>query len=145
MILENTTPFQKIKDHSVSGEIFQLRYYEKYDLVLTHPQPNSAFLPRYYDSPDYISHTDATRSLFEKMYQIVKNKALKSKLKLINKTAQKGIILDVGAGTGDFLSVLKNNGWQTVGIEPNEKAKAIAVSKGVFFTIYASPSVGFMF
>ena len=134
MILENTTPFQKIKDHSVSGEVFQLCYNQKYDLIITHPQPSSSLLPSYYDSPDYISHTDAARSLFEKMYQIIKNKALKSKLKLINKSAQKGFILDIGAGTGDFLSVMQKNGWQTIGVEPNEKAKTIAVAKGVLFS-----------
>jgi len=46
---------------------------------------------------------------------------------------QKGRILDVGAGTGDFLSVAKNNGWQTIGVEPSEKAKEIAKNKGVSF------------
>ena len=42
-------------------------------------------------------------------------------------------ILDIGAGTGDFLSVAKENGWHTIGVEPSEKAKAIAKKKGVSF------------
>ena len=133
MILENTKPFQKIKDHSVSGETFELRYNEDLDLVFTHPQPTSNALPKYYDSVDYISHTDGARTFFEKMYQTVKNRALKNKLQLVNSASQKGVVLDIGAGTGDFLSVLKKDGWETIGIEPNEKAKAIAVSKGVTF------------
>jgi 2-polyprenyl-3-methyl-5-hydroxy-6-metoxy-1,4-benzoquinol methylase len=54
-------------------------------------------------------------------------------VKLINAQSQKGKILDIGAGTGDFLVVAKNDGWETTGIEPSAKAKAIAVSKGVNF------------
>ena len=133
MNIQNAKHFQIIKDHSVSKETFELLYDPDLDLVFTHPQPTEEKLPSYYDSPDYISHTDGKRSLFEKMYQIVKNSALKSKLKLINSESEKGTLLDIGAGTGDFLSVLKDNGWQITGIEPNEKAKTMAVSKGITF------------
>ena len=41
--------------------------------------------------------------------------------------------MDIGAGTGDFLIVAINNGWNTKGVEPSEKAKAIAAQKGVSF------------
>jgi ribosomal protein L11 methylase PrmA len=54
--------------------------------------------------------------LFEKAYHFVKSIALKNKLELINSLQPaKGRILDIGAGTGDFLSVAKQNGWQTIG------------------------------
>ena len=102
-------------------------------MLITHPQPSLEKLPSYYESKDYISHTDGNKSLFEKLYQFVKSIALKNKLKLINEQSLKGKILDIGAGVGDFLSVCKNDGWQTVGIEPSEKAKAIAIQKGVSF------------
>ncbi len=45
----------------------------------------------------------------------------------------KGAILDIGAGTGDFLAVAKQNGWSTTGIEPSPKAKSIAITKGISF------------
>jgi 2-polyprenyl-3-methyl-5-hydroxy-6-metoxy-1,4-benzoquinol methylase len=90
-------------------------------------------LPSYYESDDYISHTDGKRSLFEKIYHVVKNIALQNKLRLINSQSLKGNLLDIGAGTGDFLVVAKNNGWKITGIEPGEKPKAIAVNKGVSF------------
>jgi len=67
------------------------------------------------------------------MYHLIKNKALKNKLKLINIKSQKGKLLDIGAGTGDFLVVANNDGWQTIGTEPSEKAKGIAINKGVKF------------
>ena len=72
--------------------------------------------------------------MFEKAYHLVKSIALKNKLALINSLQPtKGRILDIGAGTGDFLSTAKQNGWQTIGVEPSDKAKAIALKKGVSF------------
>jgi 2-polyprenyl-3-methyl-5-hydroxy-6-metoxy-1,4-benzoquinol methylase len=67
------------------------------------------------------------------MYHFIKNIALKNKVKLINAESEKGKLLDIGAGTGDFLVVAKNDGWDTTGIEPSAKAKAIAINKGVNF------------
>jgi 2-polyprenyl-3-methyl-5-hydroxy-6-metoxy-1,4-benzoquinol methylase len=132
MNLTNQKHFLSVKDHSVSQETFDLYYDETYDMLLTHPQPSLENLGRYYESANYISHTDGNKSLFEKMYQFVKNIALKNKLNLINELLpSKGKLLDIGAGTGDFLLVAKNNGWETFGTEPSEKARAIAIKKGV--------------
>ncbi len=133
MNISNTKHYLNVKDHSVSLEMFELLYDESLDMLITHPQPSLEKLPSYYESVDYISHTDGNRSVFEKMYQFVKGIALKNKLKLINAQSPKGRILDIGAGVGDFLQVVKNNGWQTIGIEPSEKAKTIAKTKGVSF------------
>ena len=134
MNISNQAPFLTVKDYSVSQEIFDLYHDEKLDMLITSPQPSLENLGKYYESVDYISHTDSKRSLFEKAYHIVKSIALKNKLNLINSLqSNKGRILDIGAGTGDFLSVAKENGWHTIGVEPSEKAKAIAKKKGVSF------------
>ncbi|HMI06915.1 MAG TPA: class I SAM-dependent methyltransferase [Flavobacterium sp.] len=126
--------FLTVKDHSVSGENFELFRDDILDLLITNPQPDEKNLPGYYESDDYISHTDGKRSLFEKAYHFIKNIALKSKLDLINSLQkERGNLLDIGAGTGDFLLVAKNNSWKTTGIEPSEKAKSIALKKGVSF------------
>ena len=133
MNLSNTKHFLNVKDYSVSQETFELLHDEELDMLITHPQPSLEKLPSYYESVDYISHTDGNKSVFEKMYQFVKTIALKNKLKLINSQSAKGRILDIGAGVGDFLTVAKNDGWETIGIEPSDKAKAIAKNKGVSF------------
>ena len=101
-----------------------------YDILVTSPVPDN--LEKYYLSENYISHTDSKKSLFDKIYQIVKNYTLRKKLKLINsfKTEEKSI-LDVGAGTGDFLKVCKKGGWKITGIEPSEKAREFAKSKNL--------------
>jgi 2-polyprenyl-3-methyl-5-hydroxy-6-metoxy-1,4-benzoquinol methylase len=130
----NKKHFLTVKDHSVSKETFELYYDETLDMLITSPQPDENDLGKYYESEDYISHTDNKRSLFEKAYHVVKNIALKNKLNLINsQNPQKGKILDIGAGTGDFLMTAKENGWETVGVEPSDKAKSIAIKKGISF------------
>jgi len=119
--------FLKVKDFSVSGEIFELVYDEALDMLKTYPQPKNENLPQYYKSEDYISHTDAKRNLFEKVYHIVRRVALKRKLKLINSfSVSEKLLLDVGCGTGDFLKTAKDNGWKIKGVEPNSNARKIA-------------------
>jgi len=131
----NKKHFLTVKDYSVSKETFDLYYDEELDMLITSPQPSPENLGRYYESNDYISHTDSKRSLFEKAYHFVKGIALKNKLNLINNcSATKGNLLDIGAGTGDFLLTAKQNGWNTIGVEPSEKAKGIAIIKGIQFS-----------
>ncbi|MGC4040893.1 MAG: class I SAM-dependent methyltransferase [Flavobacterium sp.] len=133
MGFQNNIFFQKVRDYSVSKEIFELHHNPEYDLLITFPKPSLEKLPSYYESEDYISHTDGKRSLFERLYHAIKNVALKNKVKLINAKSEKGSLLDIGAGTGDFLVTAKNDGWETTGIEPSAKAKGIAINKGVNF------------
>jgi len=122
----------KIKDYSVSKEEFELEYNSEYDLFKTNPIPEN--LDKYYQSEDYISHTDSKRSLFEKLYHLVKQYTLSQKEKLISSYVKnKGNLLDIGAGTGDFLAHAKSKKWEVVGIEPSQKAKELAQKKGVSF------------
>lgn len=120
----------KVKDYSVSKEEFELKLNEEFGFLETIPQPSKEDLPRYYESEDYISHTDTKRNLFEKVYHLVRTISLKRKLKLINKLSKDSkTLLDVGCGTGDFLLTAKQNGWNIKGIEPNDQAREIANTK----------------
>lgn len=127
---KNLQPFLDCKDYTVSGEIYQVKKNIEFDMLVTLPVPKN--LGDYYKSEDYISHTDSKKSLLDKVYQSVKNITLKRKLKLINSfnTSTKNI-LDVGAGTGDFLNVCKNNSWTVFGTEPDLGAREIAEKKGI--------------
>ena len=126
----NQNVFIKVKDYSVSGEEFQLIENKTYGYLETIPKPSLDKLPEYYQTEDYISHTDSKRNLFEKVYHSIREISLKRKLKLINsfKTEQK-TLLDFGCGTGDFLNTAQNNNWIVSGIEPNNDARLIANSK----------------
>ncbi|MFL1894447.1 class I SAM-dependent methyltransferase [Aquimarina sp. 2-A2] len=120
------------KDYTVSGEKFELLYNTKYDSLETHPRPTLEDLPNYYQSEDYISHTDAKRNFFEKLYQAIKNYMLQKKVNLINqRVSVKGRLLDIGAGTGDFLIAANKEGWSTYGVEPNIEARNIALTKNI--------------
>ena len=134
--------FITVKDFSVSGESFSLLLNEEYQILKTHPQPTLDKLGSYYEFEDYISHTDGKRTLFEKIYHLVKRNAIKGKVSLLNKEQNsKGKLLDIGCGTGDFLVEAKNQGWSILGFEPNSDAKQLAANKGVSFTedIFALP------
>lgn len=122
--------YLKVNDHSVSGEEFELIKNSEYGFLETTPQPSSDKLPDYYESEDYISHTDSKRNLFEKVYHLVRTISLKKKLSLINSfSSEDKKLLDVGCGTGDFLQTAFQNNWEVSGIEPNEQAREIANKK----------------
>lgn len=128
---QNSYPYRfEVKDYSVSGEVFYLEFDEVLQMYSTTPQPSPEKLPEYYQSEDYISHTDKKRNLLEKVYHIARDVSLKRKLKLVNSYAgDSKHILDFGCGTGDFLKTAKDNGWQVSGIEPDEGAREIANKK----------------
>lgn len=127
---KNLEPFLECKDYTVSGEVYQVKKNIEFDMLVTVPVPKK--LEDYYKSEDYISHTDSKKSLLDKVYQSVKNITLKRKLKLINsfESSVKNI-LDVGAGTGDFLKVCEANSWNVFGTEPDLGARRIAAKKGI--------------
>lgn len=121
-----------VKDHSVSQELFTLRFNEEYEMYETHPQPSEEHLPYYYESEDYISHTGSKRNFFEHLYHRVRSIMLGIKLRMITQDqAAPGQLLDVGCGTGDFLLAAKKKGWQAIGIEPNKQAQQVAIAKGL--------------
>jgi len=122
--------FLKTKDHALTQEVFELHYDEAHDMLITSPQPQD--LDSYYNSEAYISHTDASRSLVDKLYQTVKRHNLKKKTRQINAMVEKPTtLLDIGAGTGDFLLAAKAQGWKVTGVEPNPKARGKANEKGL--------------
>lgn len=128
--MSNEPTYLTVKDHSVSGEEFQLLHNKELDLLETFPQPQPEKLPDYYKSEDYISHTDKKRNLLEYVYHSVRQIALKRKLKLINSfSLDSKNLLDIGCGTGDFLEASLKANWNITGIEPDESARKIANSK----------------
>jgi len=120
-----------VKDHSVSQESFNIMMCDNCNFQFTNPRPDEGNIGKYYNSEEYISHSDKANSPINFIYKIARKYALSSKRKLINSVAnhKKGRLLDYGCGTGYFLENMKSNGWKVYGIEPNEKARSIATEK----------------
>ena len=116
------------KDHLVSGEEYRLEKWKHYDILKTEPVPEN--LSAYYKSEDYISHTDASKSFTDKLYNTVKAYMLQKKVGWILKEKSKGKLLDIGAGTGDFLNAASRY-YEVNGVEPSEIARENAKRKNL--------------
>ncbi|GAK88203.1 SAM-dependent methyltransferases [Nonlabens ulvanivorans] len=121
--------FLSLKDYFLTQESFELYKDPSSGVLKTIPQPKH--LEAYYESEDYLSHDDSQTSFFAKCYQFAKRWNLKSKKQLIGKYAIDGKILDIGAGVGDVVAILKKAGYDAIGYEPSEKARSFATRKGI--------------
>lgn len=114
--------FLVVQDKSVSQDSFAIVQCENCGFKFTNPRPDQENIGRYYESEDYISHSNTTKGVISKAYKVVRSIAVKDKVELVNNLAKKGRILDYGCGTGYFLSACQKNGWEVNGFEPNELA-----------------------
>ena len=123
-------PFLTCEDYTVSRETFSIYMDKESQLLVTTPRPGDETLSNYYESEDYISHSDSKKTLIDQVYQIVRNYAIKKKVKLVNsfESSDKNL-LDIGTGTGDFIFACKKDGWCVNGVEPNKKANSLAAGK----------------
>jgi 2-polyprenyl-3-methyl-5-hydroxy-6-metoxy-1,4-benzoquinol methylase len=122
-------PFISGKDYFLTGESFEIVKCRNCGFRFTNPRPFPEELGKYYQSSDYISHSDSKKGIFASVYQMVRKYTLGRKYALINKFQQKGNILDIGCATGQFLNYMATHGWKTTGIEPDEKTRKSAISE----------------
>lgn len=111
------------KDYSISKEDFAIMECQECQLLFTNPRPTKVEITKYYESKDYISHSNKSFSLIDLLYKLVRNITLNQKLKLINKISTGRSLLDYGCGTGHFLNKAYTNGWTVQGIEPSKTAR----------------------
>jgi len=112
------------KDYTVSNENFDIWACDNCDLKYTDNIPEQSAIGKYYQSSNYISHSDTKAGVINKLYHKVRTHTLKTKRKLIEKFTQKsrGEILDIGCGTGAFLNNMQQADWKITGLEPDENA-----------------------
>jgi 2-polyprenyl-3-methyl-5-hydroxy-6-metoxy-1,4-benzoquinol methylase len=129
----------KAKDETVSGEYFEIWQCNNCTLRFTQDVPDEKNIGGYYKSSTYISHSNTSKGLINKLYHTVRSFTLQSKRKLVEKESgkRKGNLLDIGAGTGAFASIMKKSGWNVTALEPDESARANAKKD---FNIELSPS-----
>lgn len=108
-------------DYTVSKEVFAIWECNNCSLRFTQQVPEAAAAGAYYQSDNYISHTDTREGIVNKLYHFVRKRTLRRKLAMLqHKTGiSKGTILDIGAGTGAFAKTMLDAGWQVTGLEPD--------------------------
>lgn len=117
-----------VKDYTVSGQEFMLTECKACLARFTQDVSDASAIGTYYESDDYISHTDTSKGLINRLYQMVRKRTIQQKRKLIGRITglQQGTLLDVGSGTGVFAAEMKRNGWMVTGLEPDYAARQIA-------------------
>ena len=113
--------------YTVSKETFQVVECTSCGFVLTNPRPESKDLGNYYKSDTYISHSDTSKGLVNKLYKAIRKITLSQKLKLVSPHLQNGTLLDIGCGTGAFLNHCKQEGVSVKGIEPDKDARSFGI------------------
>ena len=115
-------------DHFISKEKFPIARCGSCGFLFTQDYPEDNDIGRYYESADYISHSDTSEGLINKIYHLVRRLMLQRKRVIIEKITglKTGTLLDVGSGTGHFAALMKESGWDAKGIEINEKARSFA-------------------
>jgi SAM-dependent methyltransferase len=127
---QNLARYLKAIDHTTSGETFTIERCAKCKFLMTNPQPDPQDLGRYYESSDYISHSNKPHGLFARAYGIARQRSLSWKLKTISKYCQNPeSVLDLGCGTGDFLAACRKKNLKIQGVEPSPVARKIAEEK----------------
>jgi 2-polyprenyl-3-methyl-5-hydroxy-6-metoxy-1,4-benzoquinol methylase len=116
------------KDYTVSGSLFNIYHCNKCSFRFTQDVPDQYHIGAYYQSEDYVSHSDTQKGIVNYLYHKVRTITLKSKAGLVKKYSgvSNGNILDVGCGTGAFLNAMKRKGWSVEGLEPDPKAAELS-------------------
>lgn len=113
-------------------EDFNIDSCNKCGFWFTNPAPEGADLAAYYESDNYVSHTDGKGGLMDQVYGIVRKRAIKSKFNLVsNLNAPIKSLVDYGAGTGEFLKYAQAQNWDVKGFEPSDVARENASKKGL--------------
>lgn len=115
-------------DFYASGEQFDVLSCEDCGFTFTQGVPVEAEIGRYYETPDYISHSDTKKGAMNALYHQVRKYMLGKKARLIVKESYRksGRLLDIGTGTGYFAATMAQRGWKVEAIEKNEQARLFA-------------------
>ncbi len=125
---EKFSDFLSCTDFFVSGEEFQIKQCDSCGFKITENIEDEDNIGSYYQSEEYISHSNTSKGLVNSVYHSVRNYMLGRKRRLVEKVTgiRNGHILDVGTGTGFFLNKMKEFGWHITGTEKSENARDFA-------------------
>lgn len=115
------------KDYTVTQQSFDIWECSRCTMRFTQDVPSQENIGQYYQSENYISHSNTNKGLVNRLYHKVRETSLKNKRELIESYfSTEGSIprlLDVGCGIGVFMNHMRQHGWLVEGIEPSEDAR----------------------
>jgi SAM-dependent methyltransferase len=117
-------PHLVCKDYTVSQQEFEIVKCKSCDFVLTDPRPENKDLGEYYKSDTYISHSDSSAGIVNKLYKVARSFTMRSKYALVKDYAKSKGLLDIGCGTGAFLSFCAQKDLVVDGVEPDQDARS---------------------
>ena len=84
------------KDYFATGESFEIYKCNDCGFVFTQNVPDETEIGRYYESPEYVSHSDTNKGFINKIYHIVRSIMLRHKVNLVKKLTllRNGKLLD---------------------------------------------------
>jgi 2-polyprenyl-3-methyl-5-hydroxy-6-metoxy-1,4-benzoquinol methylase len=118
-------------DFFVTGEQFPLLKCAACGFRITGSAPDAVAVGRYYQSEEYVSHSNTREGFTNRVYHMVRTIMLERKHKLVVSSSGRssGSLLDIGAGTGYFLQTMLGKGWEVTGTEKSDSARKFAAEK----------------
>ena len=115
-------------DHYASGETFEVVRCAHCGFQMTQNAPVEAKIGKYYETPDYISHSDTQKGMMNRVYHWVRQFMLSRKASLVKQASKMstGTLLDYGTGTGYFANAMAQKQWKVKAIEKSPQARAFA-------------------
>ena len=125
---ENLQPVLSAVDHTVSHETFAIWQCERCSLRFTQDVPDEGSIGPYYKSDNYISHSNTSKGIVNRLYHLVRRETLAEKYRLVASATRlkQGKLLDIGAGAGAFVGYMQSREWEVTGLEPDATARGVA-------------------
>lgn len=124
----SVAPALTATDFTVSQASFAIWECGECSLRFTQDVPAADGIGKYYQSENYISHSNTQKGFVNRLYHSIRKITLAQKRGWIKSATglSTGSLLDVGAGTGAFAAYMRAAGWQVTALEPDETARRVA-------------------
>lgn len=126
-------------DHLVTNEKFEIEACTHCGFRRTKNFPSENVIGKYYESENYVSHSNTKKGIINSVYHAVRKLMLKKKANWVSRETglKTGKLLDVGTGTGYFAYTMQNQGWLVSTVEKSDDARHFA-EKNFRLKVYPS-------
>ncbi len=112
--------------HGLPAE-FPVRRCRECGLFYLSPRPDRSEIAHYYPEDYWPHNVVAIADRFTALARLNWRRAMDKRLQTVLPYAgERGRVLDIGCATGGFLESMRRLGWQSFGVEPNQKAVTYA-------------------